>query len=111
MSRLKPPTQQKVKTESYPEHVLTQSINAMRDRATSRDKPDGERSMRRAVDAFNGLVGGDRRLTEHEGWLFMAVLKMARATAGNFNPDDYVDGAAYFALASECAANTPLQGA
>ena len=36
--------------------------------------------------------------------LFMAILKAARATAGGHNPDDYEDGAAYFALAGEAAA-------
>lgn len=83
--------------------ILNLGAQALSDRAASRDQPSGERSMHRAVDAFNALVGGDRRLTETEGWLFMAVLKAARATAGGHNLDDYVDGAAYFALAGECA--------
>lgn len=57
--------------------------------------------MKRAVDAFNALTG--HKLTEREGWLFMVALKAARATAGAHNPDDYEDGAAYFALAGEAA--------
>ena len=59
--------------------------------------------MARAVAAFNGLVGGDTRLTEVEGWLFMVCLKMARATAGKVNPDDFVDGSGYMGLAGEAA--------
>ena len=111
MSRVKQAAlQPPVIPDTVATHMLKQGAKAIQDRAASRDLPDGERSMRRAVDAFNGLVGGDRRLTEREGWLFMVVLKMARATAGRFNPDDYVDGAAYMALAGECEANTPQSG-
>jgi hypothetical protein len=64
--------------------------------------PEGERSMARCVAAFNALTG--HQLTEREGWMFMAMLKASRAQAGALNLDDYVDGAAYFALAGECAA-------
>lgn len=86
------------------QEILRNGAKTIDDRAAQRDMPNGERSMARAVAAFNGLVGGDRRLTETEGWLFMTCLKAARATAGTTNMDDYVDGAAYFALAGECAA-------
>ena len=81
--------------------ILTAAIQAQSDRAASRDLPDGERSMRRAIEAFNALEG--TALTEAQGWRFMAVLKMARATAGGFTLDDYVDGASYVALAGEAA--------
>lgn len=82
--------------------ILQRAAQHMSDRAASREQPDGERSMRRTVDAFNALTG--HRLTERDGWLFMAVLKAARAcnTAAGM-PDDYEDGAAYFALAGESA--------
>ncbi len=89
---------------SSAQDILRGGADAIDARAAQRDMPGGERSMARAVAAFNGLVGGDRRLTETEGWLFMVCLKAARATAGALNLDDYVDGAAYFALAGECAA-------
>lgn len=46
--------------------------------------------------------GGDKRLTELEGWLFMCCLKMARATAGRNHLDDFTDLAGYAALAGEC---------
>lgn len=80
--------------------ILAQAAQCIGERAASRDLP-AERSMARTVRAFNALSG--HALTEREGWLFMAVLKAARATAGSHNPDDYTDGAAYFALAGESA--------
>ena len=85
-----------------PADVLEHAAAQIRERAASRDTPNGERSMARAVDAFNGLLGGDRRLTEAEGWLFMCCLKMARGTAGKANPDDAIDLAGYAALWGEC---------
>jgi len=82
-------------------HLLQDAIKAMHDRASSRDLPGGERSMARTVAAFNALTGTS--LSETQGWLFMTCLKQARATAGAFNVDDYVDLAAYAALAGEAA--------
>lgn len=32
-----------------------------------------------------------------------AIIKMCRSANGNYNPDDFVDGAAYFAIAGELA--------
>ncbi len=81
---------------------LREAMEAMADRAASRDAEDtGERSMSKAVEAFNALF--DHALTEVEGWQFMAVLKAARASQGAFRADDYVDQAAYAALAGEAA--------
>lgn len=73
----------------------------MRDRAAQRDKPDGERSMARAVAAFNAQEGTS--LTEEQGWRFMVQLKYSRACAGVFVADDYEDMAAYAGLAGESA--------
>lgn len=81
--------------------VLHRAIEALADRATQRDAPTGERSMARAVAAFNALYGRD--LSETEGWMFMAILKAARASQGDFRADDYIDMAAYAALAGEAA--------
>lgn len=81
--------------------LLVAASDSIDQRAQSRDLPAGERSMARAVAGFNAITG--HQLTEHDGWMFMAQLKAARATAGRHNVDDYVDGAAYFALAGECA--------
>lgn len=46
-----------------------------------------------------GLVVRD--LTPHDAAMMMGLLKDARTLAGGFNPDDYVDGAAYRAIAGE----------
>ena len=83
--------------------ILATAARCISQRAATRDLP-AERSMVRTVSAFNALTG--HHLTERDGWLFMVALKAARATAGNHNADDYVDGAAYFALAGECAENS-----
>jgi hypothetical protein len=84
--------------------MLSSARAAIRGRAEQRDQPSGERSMARTVAAFNALTG--REVTEEEGWLFMVCLKAARSRGGRFHGDDYVDGAAYFALAGEAASST-----
>lgn len=80
--------------------ILQEAAKDIEQRAKERDLPC-ERSMERTVEAFNALTGHD--LTETEGWLFMALLKIARATAGSFQQDDLKDCAAYAALALESA--------
>ena len=92
-----------------PEHILNASIAAIADRGRQRDtSTDGthqERSMADCVMAFNIIEGTN--LSERQGWVFMQVLKIARAAAtaknGQCNADDYIDGAAYAALAAEAA--------
>ena len=81
---------------------LSQAHVEMEDRAASRDQPGGERSMSRAVEAFNTLYG--TTLTETQGWQFMSLLKKARGAAGDYREDDYTDDVAYAALAAESAA-------
>ena len=83
--------------------ILNAAAGHIGQRAASRDQPDGERSMRRTVQAFNALTGA--RMTERQGWLFMVLLKAARATAGGHNPDDYEDMAAYAALMGDEASS------
>jgi hypothetical protein len=80
--------------------ILDAAHEAMGQRAATRDMAS-ERSMARTVATFNALTG--HQLTEVQGWQFMAVLKLARAQGGRLNMDDYIDGAAYMALAGECA--------
>lgn len=82
--------------------ILLAAAETIRQRGAERDQPSGERSMARAVAAFNALTG--LRLTEVQGWQFMAALKLARANGGRYNADDYLDGAAYMGLAGEAAA-------
>lgn len=80
---------------------LERGAQHMRDRAASRDAPDGERSMARCVAAFNAQEGTN--LTEAQGWRFMIQLKYARSIHGSFVADDYEDLCAYAGLAGEAA--------
>ena len=81
--------------------ILQAAQKHMKDRASTYDKPEGERSMKGTVDAFKAITGVT--LTEEQGWLFMAVLKAVRSQQGGYSSDSYEDGAAYFALAGEAA--------
>lgn len=85
--------------------ILIAGADAIGERAESRDTPAGERVMHRAVIMFNAWRSGDslHQVTEAEGWILMALVKLCRANAGGHNLDDYVDGAAYIALAGEHA--------
>lgn len=96
--------------QPYPVRMLHSAAATILQRGQERDtSPDGqaqERSMAATVAAFNAIEG--TALTERQGWAFMQVLKLTRAanTArnGRYNPDDYLDGAAYAALGAEAAA-------
>lgn len=97
---------QKALEPAKADEILAAAQETLRKRATTRDQPGGERSMARAVAAFNALTG--HKLSTREGWMFMVALKSARACTpgGRHNADDYLDGAAYFALAGEEAEAT-----
>lgn len=72
----------------------------MLERGKEYDKPEGERSMGRAVKAFNAITGRD--LTEAEGWLMLAVLKQVRLfTRPGFHADSAEDAIAYMSLLAE----------
>ena len=81
--------------------ILKKSAQHMLDRATTYDKPEGERSMAKTVQAFNAITGRD--LTTAEGWLMLAVLKQVRAFQYPAVPhvDSLEDGPAYLALMAE----------
>ena len=79
--------------------LLEKAAATMRERSVERDV-EKERSMAKTVALFNAQFGTD--MTEYQGWMFMVHLKMARAEGGNYREDDYVDAAAYLALAGEC---------
>lgn len=88
--------------------LLIEAADTLKERATQRDATaQGERSMKRTVDAFNALTG--KNLTEAEGWEFMVLLKLVRGRQGAFRKDDYVDGAAYCALLGECESKAVKQ--
>lgn len=80
---------------------LQKAARILEDRGKERDLPDGERSMERAIGAFNALTGA--RLTEADGWLFMICLKASRSLAGTYKEDDYDDLIGYAALRAEAA--------
>jgi len=86
---------------------LSQTLEVMNERGQQRDSVGGERSMAKAVKAFDTLIIPSilKRgyMLETEGWLFMEVLKMARSTQGVYHEDDYVDLIGYAALAAESA--------
>lgn len=79
------------------EDILNLSRKIMEDRGKRRDS-EGERSMERIVKVFNALT--DHNLSEVDGWTFMVVLKLCRERTGP-DLDNWVDGAAYMALAGE----------
>jgi hypothetical protein len=82
--------------------IINQAKSEMEDRAKTYDCDKGERSIAKTVKIFEALTGIS--LTEEHGWKFMACLKMARSETGETkHGDNYVDGAAYFALAGEAA--------
>ena len=77
------------------------AADTLKDRASERDTPEGERSMKRCVAIYKAWIGID--LTEEQGWQFMTALKMARSAQGKPKDDDYIDRAGYAALEGECA--------
>ena len=81
--------------------ILKKSAQHMLDRAATYDKPEGERSMAKTVQAFNAITGRD--ITTAEGWLMLAVLKQVRAfqNPGKPHVDSLEDGPAYLALMAE----------
>lgn len=80
--------------------ILREAAQHMEDRASTYDKPEGERSMGRAVEAFNAIT--DRDLSESEGWLLLQILKDVRLfTRPGYHADSAEDGVAYAALKAE----------
>lgn len=80
--------------------LLGRAARHMHDRSSTYDKPDGERSMGRAVEAFNAITG--HRLVESEGWLLLQVLKDVRLfTRSSYHEDSAEDCIAYAALKAE----------
>ena len=80
--------------------LLGRAARHMHDRSSTYDKPEGERSMGRAVAAFNAITG--HHLTESEGWLLLQVLKDVRLfTRSEYHADSAEDCIAYAALKAE----------
>lgn len=80
--------------------LLGRAARHMHDRSSTYDKPEGERSMGRAVQAFNAITG--HTLSESEGWLLLQVLKDVRLfTRSEYHADSAEDCIAYAALKAE----------
>ena len=80
--------------------LLGRAAKHMHDRSATYDEPEGERSMGKAVTAFNAITG--RNLTEGEGWLLLQVLKDVRLFArSGYHADSAEDCIAYAALKAE----------
>ena len=78
--------------------IARRAAELIEERGADRDT-DGERTMGRAVAAFNALRDAD--LTESEGWLLLMLLKQSRAAGGRFCRDDHDDTVGYAALKAE----------
>ena len=82
--------------------LLTDAAQIMQERAKQYDSPTGERSMGKAVAAFNCVTGN--KMTEAEGWLLLQLLKDVRqwSTPNAAHVDSLQDCIAYAALKAEC---------
>ena len=89
-------------TNTAPE-FLHRAATIIEERGKQYDKPSGERSMGKTVQAFNAITGQD--LTEEQGWAFMLVLKQVRFFSNTTAPhrDSLEDAIAYSALLAESA--------
>lgn len=83
--------------------ILNAAACHMQARAATYDTPEGERSMGKAVQAFNAIAGRD--LSEAEGWLLLAMLKNVRLfQRPGYHADSAEDAVAYGALLAEAKA-------
>lgn len=81
--------------------ILNKAAALMEERGKQYDKPEGERSMGRAVAALNAVLGRPA-LTESEGWLLLQLLKDVRdRQRAEPHLDSLEDGVAYAALKAE----------
>lgn len=84
--------------------MLAKAKQHMEDRAATYDSPTGERSMGKAVAAFNAITGRD--MTEPEGWLLLQVLKDVRLfQRPGYHADSAEDCISYAALKAEAKAH------
>jgi hypothetical protein len=88
-------------TKTTATDVLAGAHQLMAARGAQYDKPEGERSMGRAVAALNAILGRPA-LTESEGWLMMQILKDVRdRQRSEPHLDSLLDCTAYAALKAE----------
>ena len=80
--------------------LLSAAASHMAARAATYDTPEGERSMGKAVAAWNAITGHD--IKESEGWLLLQILKDVRLfTREDYHADSAEDCIAYAALKAE----------
>lgn len=82
------------------DEILSQGVDTIAQRGKAYDSGE-ERSMGKVVSMFATLTG--HHLTEVQAFQFMEVLKMVRSSQGEYNADNFLDGACYAALAGEAA--------
>lgn len=83
--------------------LLRKAAEIMAERGKTYDSEGGERSMGKAVSAFNTITG--RELTESEGWLLLQILKDVRQwSREGYHADSAEDCIAYSALKAEALA-------
>lgn len=82
------------------DEYLGKAQTLMIERGKQYGKPEGERSMGKAVMAFNAITG--RNIRESEGWLLLQILKDVRQWQNPaFHADSAEDCVAYAALKAE----------
>lgn len=80
--------------------ILRKAADTMEERGRQYDSPAGERSMGKAVKAFNAITG--RGISVEEGWLLLGLVKSVRQyTSGKRHEDSAIDHVAYAALEAE----------
>lgn len=62
-------------------------------------------NMQHTANLWTALLGEQLTdaITAEQVAHMMTLLKISRTTSGNYHPDNYIDGAAYTAIAGECA--------
>lgn len=89
--------------DTYAETILRKGADILNQRGQTYDSAGGERSMGKAVSAFNTITGNT--LTEAEGWLLLQLLKDVRQWAKEaYHEDSAVDCVNYAALKAEALA-------
>lgn len=79
---------------------LTAALSHMKARSLTYDSTEGERSMGKAINAFNTVTGNS--IKESEGWLLLQLLKDVRQwSREGFHADSAEDCVAYAALKAE----------
>lgn len=82
------------------EEIAGAACDALSNRASLRDQPNGERSAARAAEILTAWLG--KEFTESEVWMTLMAVKLSRSIQGKFHADDYIDLAGYAALLGEC---------